>query len=162
MTTASPLYGTTSAMTITLTGLATAANLDVGRQSSIVDNTSDDAIDALVGGKVTTGSSPTASRQIEVWAFGIYDDTEYSGGAGASDAALTPDTKYVMRLLQVIPTVNTSDKAYRWGPHSIAAAFDGVMPEKWGIWITHNTGVNLNSTAANHEIYQTPVKYEAA
>jgi hypothetical protein len=162
MTTASPLYGTTAALTITLASLATAASLDVGRQSTVIDNGSDDAIDAMVGGKVTTGTSPTASRQIEIWLFGSYDDTEYSGGAGASDAALTPDTKTVLKLITIIPTVNTSDKAYRWGPFSVAAAFDGLMPEKWGVWVTHNTGVNLNSTAGNHEIYYTPVKYEAA
>lgn len=162
MSTATPLYGTTTAMTMTLTGLATAANLDVGRQSTAIDNTSNDDMDALVGGKITTGTSPTASRQIEVWVFGSYDDTEYSGGAGASDAGLTPDTKYVLRQAWIIPTANTSDKAYRWGPVSIAALFDGIMPERWGIWITHNTGVNLNATAANHEAYYTPVNYEAA
>lgn len=161
MATDSPLYGTTTAMTITLTGLATAAALDVGRQSTVAANGTDDAIDALVGGKVTTGTTPTASRQIEIWAFGSYDDTEYSGGAGASDAALTPDTKTLLKLLTIIPTVSTSDKAYRWGPFSVAQAFGGVMPENWGIWITHNTGVNLNATATNHEVVYTPVKYES-
>lgn len=162
MTTASPLYGTTTAMTITLASLASDTNLVAGRQSTVVSNGTDDAIDALVGGKVTTGTSPTASRQIEVWLFGSYDDTEYSGGAGASDAALTPDAKGLLKLLQIIPTVNTSDKAYRWGPFSVAQAFGGTMPENWGVYIVHNTGVNLNSTAGNHEVVYTPVKYESA
>lgn len=162
MTTASPLYGTTTAMTITLASLATDANLVAGRQSTAVSNGTDDAIDALVGGKVTTGTTPTASRQIEVWLFGSYDDTEYSGGAGASDAAFTPDTKVALKLLTVLPTVNTSDKAYRWGPFSVAQAFGGVMPENWGVYIVHNTGVNLNATAGNHEVNYTPVKYESA
>lgn len=162
MTTASPLYGTTTAMTITLTGLASDSNLVAGRQSTVAANGSDDAIDALVGGKVTTGTTPTASRQIEVWLFGSYDDTEYSGGAGASDAALTPDAKTLLKLLTIIPTVNTSDKAYRWGPFSVAQAFGGVMPENWGVYIVHNTAVNLNATASNHEVHYTPVKYESA
>jgi hypothetical protein len=162
MTTTTPLYGTTTALTITLASLATDANLVAGRQSTVVDNGSDDAVDALVGGKVTTGTTPTAARQIEVWAFGSYDDTEYGGGAGASDANFTPDAKSLMRLLTIIPTVSTSDKAYRWGPFSIAQAFGGVMPEKWGIYIVHNTGVNLNATGGNHEAHYTPVKYESA
>lgn len=162
MTTASPLYGTTTAMTITLASLASDTSLVAGRQSAVVANGTDDAIDALVGGKVTTGTSPTASRQIEVWLFGSYDDSEYSGGAGASDAALTPDTKTLLKLLTIIPTVNTSDKAYRFGPFSVAQAFGGVMPENWGVYIVHNTGVNLNSTGGNHEVYYTPVKYESA
>lgn len=162
MTTASPLYGTTTAMTITLASLATDANLVAGRQSTVVANGTDDAIDALVGGKVTTGTTPTAARQIEVWLFGSYDDAEYSGGAGASDAALTPDAKTLLKLLIIIPTVNTSDKAYHWGPYSVAQAFGGVMPENWGVYIVHNTGVNLNATGGNHEVYYTPVNYESA
>lgn len=162
MTTATPLYGTTTAMTITLTGLASDTSLVAGRQSTVADNGSDDAIDALVGGKVTTGTTPTASRQIEVWLFGIYDDTEYSGGAGGSDAALTPDAKSLLKLLTIIPTTNTSDKTYRWGPFSVAQAFGGVMPEKWGVYIVHNTAVNLNATATNHEVVYTSVKYESA
>jgi hypothetical protein len=161
MTTASPLYGTTTAMTITLTGLATSA-VDAGRQSTVAANGTDDAIDALVGGKITTGTSPTASRQIEVWLFGSYDDTEYTGGAGAADAAFTPDTKSLLKLLCIIPTVNTSDKAYRFGPYSVAQAFGGVMPENWGVYVTHNTGVNLNATASNQEVHYTTVKYESA
>lgn len=162
MTTASPSYGTTTAMTITLASLASDTSLVAGRQSTVAANGTDDAIDALVGGKITTGTTPTASRQIEVWLFGSYDDSEYSGGAGASDAALTPDAKSLLKLLTIIPTVNTSDKAYRWGPFSVAQAFGGVMPENWGVYIVHNTGVNLNSTAGNHEVYYTPVKYESA
>lgn len=162
MTTATPAYGTTTALTITLTGLASDASLVAGRQSTVVDNGSDDAIDAIIGGKITTGTTPTASRQIEIWLGGIYDDTEYSGGAGSSDAALTPDEKTVLKMLQIIPTTNTSDKAYRWGPFSVAQAFGGVMPEKWFAYVVHNTGVNLNATAANQEIYYTPVKYESA
>jgi hypothetical protein len=162
MSTASPLYGTTTPMTMTLAALASDTNLVAGRQSTVVNNGSDDAIDALVGGKVTTGTSPTASRQIEVWAFGSYDDNEFTGGAGAADAAFTPDAKSLLRLLEIIPTVNTSDKAYRWGPHAVAQAFGGLMPERWGIYIVHNTGVALNATGGNHEVVYTPIKFESA
>ena len=163
MTTATPVYGTKVTMTMTLASLASDTNLVAGRESTAVDNKdTDDAIDALVGGIVTTGTSPTASRQLEVWAYGSYDDTNFSGSATGSDANLTPGEKTLMRLLTVIPTVNTSNKAYKWGPFSIAKAFDGVVPVQWGIYIVHNTGVNLNSTAGNHEVEYYPVKYESA
>lgn len=162
MATASPQYGSTTALTMTLASLASSATLVTGRQSSVVNNNSDDAIDALVGGKVTTGTSPAASGQIEVWLFGSYDDAEFSGGAGGGDSALTPDAKSLLRLLTVIPTVNTSNKAYRWGPFSVAKTFDGVMPEQWGVFIVHNTGVNLNATGGNHAVVYTPIKYESA
>jgi hypothetical protein len=163
MTTATPLYGSPTAMTITLTGLATSATLVAGRESTALDQKDTlDAIDVLVGGKVTTGTTPTASRQIEIWAYGSYDDTEFSGAATGSDAALTPTEKTTMRLLTVIPTSNVSDTAYKFGPFSIAQAFGGTMPVQFGIWVTHNTGVNLNATASNQEIVYTTVKYESA
>ena len=163
MTTASMLYGSKVTMTMTLASLASDTNLVAGRESTAVDNKdTDDAIDALVGGTVTTGTSPTASRQIEVWAYGSYDDTNFSGGATGSDANLTPGEKTLMKLLTVIPTVSTSDKAYKWGPFSVAQAFGGILPVQWGIFIVHNTGVALNATGGNHEVEYFPVKFESA
>lgn len=162
MTTASPVYGAKVTMTITLASLATSATLVAGRESTAVDNKDvDDAIDALVGGIVTTGTSPTAG-QIQVWAYGSYDDTNFSGGATGSDAALTPSAKELMRLLIAIPTTATSNVSHKWGPYSIANAFGGIVPPQWGIWITHNTVVVLNATGGNHEIEYIPVKFESA
>lgn len=163
MTTATPVYGTPTAMTITLASLASDTNLVAGRESTALDQKDTlDAIDVLVGGKITTGTTPTASRQIEVWAYASYDDTEFSGSASGSDANLTPDEKTNMRLLTVIPTGSTSDKAYKWGPYSIAQAFGGVVPVQFGIFVVHNTGSNLNATGGNHEVVYTPVKFESA
>ena len=162
MTTAQIVYGTNSDLTHTLASLASDTNLIAGRQSAAVDNTTDDAIDAIVQGKVTTGTSPTASRQIEIWAFGSVDGTTYSAGAGASDANFSPTgEKSLLKLLEAIPTDGTSNHTYEWGPHSIAAAFGGVMPRNWGIYIVHNTGVALNATGSNHETTYTPIKYES-
>jgi hypothetical protein len=162
MTTATPSYGTSTAIAITLASLASDSNLVTGRESNSVDNTSDLAIDSLVGGKVTTGTSPTASKQIEVWAIGSYDGTSYDGGATGSDANLTPQQKTLLRLLTVIPTSSTSNQLYTWGPFSVAQGFGGTMPKKWSIFIVHNTGVNLNATGGNHEIKYTPVKYTSS
>ncbi|HVX90632.1 MAG TPA: hypothetical protein VHC20_03270 [Candidatus Paceibacterota bacterium] len=162
MSTATPLYGTATALTMTLASLASDTNLVAGRSSAAVDNTSDDAVDAIVGGKVTTGTSPTASRQIEVWMIASYDGTSYSGGATGSDANFTPQSKTLLALLTIIPTTGTSNQTYTWGPFSVANAFGGVMPVKWGVYIVHNTGVALNSTGSNHEVKYMPVKYESA
>jgi len=164
MSTATPLYGTPVTMTITLTGLATDANLLAGRQSTLVDQKdTDDAIDCLVGGKVTTGTTPTTAKQIEIWLIGTWDDTVFSGGAGASDAAFTPTgEKTLLKLLTIIPTDGTSDHVYEWGPFSVAQAFGGVIPTLWGVYIVHNTAVNLNATATNHAVKYQPVKFESA
>lgn len=163
MATASPSFGTRVTHTITLASLASDTNLVAGREGTAIDQKDvDDAIDALAGGTVTTGTGPTASRQIEVWVYGSYDDTNFSGSATGSDANLTPSEKTLMRLLTIIPVGSTSDKAYKWGPFSIAQAFGGILPVQWGIYIVHNTGVNLNATVGNHEVEHYPVKFESA
>ena len=164
MATATPVFSAVVTMTITLTGLATDANLLAGRQSTLVDQKdTDDAIDCLVGGKVTTGTTPTTAKQIEVWAIGTADDATFSGGAGASDAGFTPTgEKTLLKLLTIIPTDGTSDHVYEWGPFSVAQAFGGVIPAQWGVYIVHNTAVNLNATAANHFVKYMPIKFESA
>lgn len=159
-TTLTPSYGGAGTLTITLASLATDANLLAGRASTAIDNSSDAAVDSLVGGKVTTGTTPTTAKQIEVWAYGSYDGTTYSGGVTGTDANITfASEKTLLKLLTVIPTDATSDHTYEWGPFSLAQAFGGTMPKKWGIYVVHNTAVNLNSTGGNHEVKYTPVKY---
>lgn len=153
-------YGAAITLTHSVASLANDANLIAGRQSTVADNTSDLAVDAMVGGKVTTGTTPTTAKWIEVWAFASYDGTTYSAGAGATDANFSPTgEKNQMRLLQMITIDATSNHTYEWGPFSVAGAFGGSMPSKWGIFIVHNTAVALNATAGNFETKYTPIKY---
>jgi hypothetical protein len=159
MTTASISYGGTQTMTMTSSGLATTAGLLVGRQSTVADNTSTLNIDHLVGGKLVTTATTTTNTQIQIWAFGTYDGgTTFTAGAGATDAGFTPDAgaKNLMKLLAIIPNITTTAVTYVFGPYSIAQAFGGVMPQKWGIYIVHNTGQNL---AAGGELKFIPVNY---
>lgn len=160
--TASPSYLTVVTHTIGIASLASDTSLVAGRAGTAIDNkNTDDAVDALVQGKVTLGTSPTASKQIEIWLYGSYDGTNFSGGASGSDANLTPDDKSLLFLLTIIPTVATSNKAYNWGPFSVSQAFGGTMPSKWGVFVVHNTGVALNATAGNHFVGHVPIKYES-
>lgn len=158
MTTATPSYAAASTLTCTSSGLASSSTLLVGRQSTVADNTSDLGDDAMVGGKLVTSATTTTNTQIQVWAFGSYDGTSYSAGAGATDAGFTPDqgAKNLMKLLTVIPNITTTAVTYTWGPFSVAQAFGGTMPSKWGIWVVQNTGTPL---AAGSEIKYTAVKY---
>src|SRR5215211_6505088 len=103
MTTATPVYGTATAVTITLASLATSA-VDAGRESAAIDVNTLDVIDLWVGGKITVGTTPTANTKIEVWFAPSYDGTSFAGGATGSDAALTPvGAKEVMRLAAILP-----------------------------------------------------------
>lgn len=154
-------YGTASDLTITLASLASDTNLLAGRESATLDNTTTLALDYLISGKITAGTSPTAARSIEVWAVGSWDGTTWPDVFDGTDSAETitsADIKAsICRLLAAMATANTSDRTYHFGPVSLAAAFGGVVPPKVVVFVTHSTGVNLNSTAGNHQIRVQPV-----
>lgn len=160
MATATPLKGSATALTITLASLG--ASSTAGRESTAIDNGSDDAIDAELWGQITTGTSPTNNSQIEIWLYAAGTGSEYAGGAAGSDAALTPSNKALLRLAQVIQVTNTSNVTHKFHLGSVASYFGGLLPEKWGVWVLNNTGVALNSTSGNHFIKYRSVKYESA
>lgn len=61
------------------------------------------------------------------------------------------------KLAAVMTTDSTSDRVYYFGPVSVAALFGGSCPKKFVVFVTHDTAVNLNSTAGNQAIHVTPV-----
>lgn len=154
-------YGEASDVTITLASLASDTNLLAGRESAEIVNTSTLALDYLVSGKITAGTSPTASRSIEVWVVGSWDGTNWPDvfdGTDSNETITSADIKAsVCRLLAAMATANTSDRTYHFGPVSVAAAFGGVVPPKVVVFVVHNTGVALNATGSNHQIRLQPV-----
>lgn len=163
MTTAAISYPASAALTITLASLGASAT--AGRESTAIDNTSNLYIDAILGGFITVGTTPTNNTLIEVWVYGSYDGTTYAASATGSDAALTPaqQDKTLMKLGTYIPvTATTSNVKHNFIIGSVANLFGGVMPQKWGVWVLNNSGAALNSTAGNHEIKYTGVKYTSA
>ena len=154
-------YGTASDLTITLASMASDTNLLTGRESATIDNSANLFLDYLVSGKIATGTSPTAARSIEVWAVGSWDGTNWPDvfdGTESAETITSADIKAsICRFVAAMATANTSDRVYHFGPVSLAAAFGGVLPPKVVLFITHSTGVNLNSTAGNHQIRLQPV-----
>ena len=154
-------YGTASDVTITLASLASDTNLLTGRESATIDNSTNLYLDILISGKITAGTSPTASRSIEVWAVGSWDGTNWPDvfdGTESAETITSADIKAsVTRYLAAMATANTSDRAYHFGPVSLASAFGGTLPPKVVLFVTHSTGQNLNSTAGNHQIRLQPV-----
>lgn len=159
MATISMNYSTAQTVTITLTSLGDGA----WRQSASVDNGTNKYIDAHLGGSIQVGTTPTDGTTIDVYAYGTYDGTNFTGGASGSDAAYTADGEEdELRLIQVITVDATSDQDYVFGPISIAQAFGGVLPETWGIIVENNTGAALNATGTNNEIQFFGIKYDSA
>jgi len=155
-------YGSSVDLTITLASLATDSSLLTGRASTAIDETSNKYIDELLAGFVSTGTSPTTAKEIHVYVYGCINDTPtYPDSITGSDAAKTMTTANIrdagLRLAAMLSTTATSNEKTFFGPISVRYLFGGTLPKKWGVFITHNTGVNLNSTSGNHKISATPV-----
>ncbi len=147
-------YGTSTTITNAIASLASDTNLLAGYESAVIDNTSDGFDDIILSGKVTTGTSPTASRQIEVWAV-AWDSNAwpdvFDGTTGAETITSADIKNALCKCVAIMPTNNTSDRTYSFTGVSARQAFGGVLPSKFVLFTTHNTGVNLNATAGNHE-----------
>ena len=149
-------YPAASDATITLASLASDANLLQGRESSEVVNTSNLYLDYLISGKITTGTTPTVSKVIEVWAIGSWDGTNWPDVFDGTDSAETitsADIKNsVCRLVASMTVSATSNVTYPFGPVSLASLFGGVVPTKFVFFVTHSTVAALNATAGNQQI----------
>lgn len=167
MATAAISYSSPATITLSLApgGVGLASSATAGRESTAVDNSSNLYIDAIVGGFITVGTTPTANTFVEVWVYGSYDGTNYSGGATGSDAALTPtqQAKTYMKLGAILPvTATTSNIKHTFTIGSVAALFGGVLPTKWGLYVQNQSGVALNATGSNHEFKYLGIKYTSA
>lgn len=161
-------YDDVFSLTITLASLANdSTNLLAGRESTAIDNGTNVYPDVHISGRITTGTSPTSSNTIEVWAYGSLNDTPntvaYPGGVTGSDAAITFASMNVKRAA-VRPvwrfTVDsTSNRSYDFTDVSLARLFNGV-PRHWGIVVINGSGAALNSTAGNHFIIGKPQGFQ--
>ncbi len=154
-------YVASSAVTISLASLATDTNLLAGRESSLIDNSSNKYLDYLLAGKITQGTTPTTGKEIRVYVVGLMNDSTWPDVFDGTDSDETVTSSgirdSVCKLAAVMATDSTTDRANYFGPVSVAALFGGTLPAKFVVFVTHNTAVNLNSTGGNHVISITPV-----
>ena len=152
-------YGTSTAFTLTLASLASSAT--VGRESTAIDNTSNLYVDALVYVKVALqAGAPANDQTVYVFVYGSEDGTNYTDNATGTDAAITMRVPSNLRPLGVISTP-TNGATYPGGPFSVAQAFGGVMPRKWGIVVRNYSGQTLSATEGNHAYTYTGIQYQS-
>lgn len=161
-------YSSPATVTLTYTSLA-----DGGYQeSTAVDNNTSGKfyVDCLVGGLTRIGAV-SADGTISVYAYGSYDGTEYTAGVSGTDGTITwgttgrsgVDSYNNLPLLGVVSVDTTDDNDYvTWGPFSIAQAFGGSVPPKWGIVIKNSTGIAFHATQTSSECQYTGVTYTTA
>jgi hypothetical protein len=157
-------FATAANITCTLTSLA-----DGGyRESAAIDNTSNLYMDAHVGGSIQVGAV-TADGIIEVYAYGSWDGTDYSGGLAGTDETITwgttPSSSSVegfnqLKLIGILSVDTTDDNNdIEFGPFAVAPAFGGHLPRKWGIVIKNSTGIALHATGTNNSLKYSGITY---
>lgn len=169
MATTSVNYSADTTITCSVASLASSATFVAGQESTQVDNTTNKYDDAIVSGKVTVGTTPTANTQINVYVWGsdVSLATRAIDTLDGTDSAETLTNTGVLfsalRPLAVIPVISTtSNIGYDFPPSSVASRFGGVLPKFWGLFVAHNTGVSLNSTGGNHFFEFVGIKRDVA
>lgn len=136
-------FGTSTAITITLNGLNSSST--TGRESAAIDNSSNKFVDALVTLILTTEEGdPTGEKCAYVYAYGSEDGTNYTDNATGSDASITlrdPTNLKVVAMVNMPSGLTTYKVVF-----SIAQAFGGILPRKWGIVVRLSCGIALSSS----------------
>jgi hypothetical protein len=142
-------YGSTTAITCTMASLASSAT--AGRSCAAVDNGTNLFDDVLLTVIVKTSASALANdKACYVYLYGDEDGTTFNASSAenvGTDVAVTLDSPTNLKGPFVIacPAVSVT---YR-GVWSIAQAFGGVMPRKWGFVIQNYTGQALDASVAS-------------
>jgi hypothetical protein len=149
MATIKELFGTAAqAITITLDALAN-TSATVGRQSTAVDNTVNLYTDALVQlTLVSASASVSTTGTVEVYAYGSVDGgASYDDGVTGVDGASTLTSPANMVRIGTVNVVAAST-TYKSRLMSVAVAFGGVLPAKWGIVVLNKSGAALGTGCA--------------
>ena len=168
MATVSMNYAASATITIAPENVASSADWTAGVESAVVDNSTNKYVDVLVSGYWTSGTTPTANTTVAIYVYAQQDDAPtyqdvFDGTSSAETVTSAGVLSGVVRLLGTLSvSTNTSNRAYYLAPSSVAALFGGVMPQRWGLFIAHNSGVNSNSTAGNHVWKMQGIKYDVA
>jgi len=142
-----------AAVSMTVTALnSLASSATAGWQSAVVDNSSDLALDALVQVVLDmANTAPANDKAVYVYAYsGI--GTNYTNPCTGSEGTITITNPNNLRPLGVL-TYQTADEVIKSPVMSVAAAFGGVLPPKWGLVIINYTGAAV-AASGNSVTYQ--------
>lgn len=141
-----------TAITITLNGLG---NTLTEYSTAVVNTGATVYLDALVVASCFVATAPSSDQAVYFYAYGTVDGGAfYTDGASGTDQRLTTGVRNA-KLIGVL-SVTSPNVVMRGGPWSVAAAFGGVLPERWGIGVVNRTGTYLSNanTNANTVIFQ--------
>ena len=144
----------TATITMSLASIATSATFVAGAESASQANSSL-YTDARLTGKITVGTTPTINTQIRLYVFAAMDDTptwpDVMDGTDSVETLTSVGVGEGFLKLAAIINVDavTSNVAYNFTSVPFSELF-GNVPKNWGVFLAHNTGVNLHATGGNH------------
>lgn len=138
-------YAPTQNLTLTITSLANGS----ARASTVVTNSSGYA-DALVSFRIKTAAASVDTRgSVGIFAYASTNNGGYyTEGATGTDGAITLSSPTNAAKVGYA-NANVVSTTYDIGPFSVADAFGGVLPQKWGIIFSNSTGAAIDSAVAS-------------
>lgn len=148
-----------------LDSLASSSTWLAGRESSVIDNTSNKYVDALLSGRFKANASTPTAGQIQIWVGELLNDTEYPDvmdGTGSAETFTSAEIqRSSMKLAHVIVTDATANRIYEFSGISVAQLFGGVLPPKWFVFVAHSMVTALNATgSAGGQMWYKGIKYD--
>ena len=153
--------------TTSLGALPTSSTFVAGWESDAISNRTNLDLDHLLSGKIQVGTTPTVNTYIQIW---VVPATSFTTGTPAwpdvMDGTVSTETwtsagirdGAAVLIKTILVDATTSNRNYYFGGMSVAALFGGNMPFDYVVFITHNTGANLNATDGNHLLWYTRVQ----
>lgn len=148
-------YGATELVNITLNSLANGSY----RQSSGVVNSSG-WTDYMFSCKLTAPtSSVDANGYVNFYALGSTNNgATYTDGGSGIDLTFIPSASALNLPRIGFGAIVANSSVIEFGPFSVAAAFDGVLPRNFQIVVGNGIGAALSS--AGNSGWLQPVKYQ--
>lgn len=159
-----------AAITFDISSLGTSSTFVAGRESTEIDNTTNNYIGAMVYVKPILGhasTAPTVGQQITLYAWG--SDVSLATTAidvlDGTDSAETLSHVSILNSLKFVAaptvTVATAGLSYYIAPFDVASLFGGNMPNFWGLFLSHNHTGALAASQSTLFTYE-GVTYTAA
>lgn len=142
MATIKDAFSSVSTFTLTLASLAN-STVGVGRQSTLVDNTTNLYTSAIISLNIKVGTTPTANSIIYIYLIRSNNDGTpiADDNAGTSDAGITIVNASLLGTI-LVPDA-TSNANYR---KIFDTKFLGSLGPKWGIAVVNSSGAALNAS----------------
>jgi hypothetical protein len=143
-------YPASSDLTVTnLNSLPTSSTFVNGWESGAIDNTSNLYLDYRITAKITVAAASLSAGEIRMYLCGMLDDSTWPSnldGTESTEAPFFVDTEmqdaWAHLAASTVTDTTNSDVYYLECP-SAAAVFQGNLPAKFVILITHSTAQNL-------------------